>query len=74
MLQKIDRLIYMDYLIRIEGTGNMKLFAKKLNISRSTCGAYLKLLRDMGGKISYCHSKGSYKYEEIKQFIIGYQS
>ncbi len=74
MIKQIERLKYMDYLIRIEGTGNMKSFADKLGISRSTCGEYLRLLRDMGGEIEYCRVRSSYKYSKPTRMIIGYQN
>lgn len=73
MLKKINRLRYMDYLIRIQGTGNLAEFASKINTSRSTCGEYLRLMRELGGKIRFNRYKNSYYYTESSDFIIGYK-
>ncbi len=74
MFKKIERLKYMDYLIRIEGTGDMEEFARKMSISHSTCGEYIKILRGMGAKIDYCRYKNTYKYSEPVEFFIGYKN
>ena len=50
MLQKIDRLIYMDYLIRIEGTGNMKLFAKKTEHFQKYLWRLFEIIKGYGRK------------------------
>ena len=63
----------MDYLIRIQGTGNLAEFASKINTSRSTCGEYLRLMRELGGKIRFNRFKNSYYYTENSDFIIGYK-
>ena len=73
MLEKINRLKYLDYLIQIENTGSMEELAEKLSISRSTCGEYIRLLRDIGASIYFCHSRRSYKYEKKRQFVFGFQ-
>lgn len=72
MYKQIERLKYMDYLIRIESTGSMKEFALKLNISRSTCGEYLRFLRELGAGIHYCPYRKSYKYEAPTRLVIGF--
>ena len=71
MLEKINRLKYIHYLIRIENTGSLKELAKKLEISRSTCAEYIRLLRDIGAEIYYSHARRSYIYGQKKEFVFG---
>lgn len=72
MHKQIERLKYMDYLIRIESTGSMKDFARKLEISRSTCGEYIRFMRELGAQIIYCPYRKSYKYEKSGRLVIGF--
>ena len=73
MIKQFDRLRYMDYLINIESTGTLKDFANKLNVSRSTCGEYIRILRGLGAKIEYSSMKRTYIYSDSSRIFIGYK-
>lgn len=60
----IDRLRYVDSLIRTKATGDANSLAKKLNLSRSTTLAYIKEMKDLGFPIKYSLTGKYYYYEE----------
>lgn len=60
----LKKIIYMDYLIKHKSTGTPEQFAKKLNISRSTCFDYLFYMRgELTLVICYDRSNSTYYYE-----------
>lgn len=60
----LKKIIYMDYLIKHKSTGTPEQFAKKLNMSRSTCFDYLFYMRgELTLDICYDRSNSTYYYE-----------
>ncbi len=60
----LQRLRYIDQLIRRKNTGNATELGKKLNLSRSTILEYLSEMKDEGFPIRYDKTRGYYYYEE----------
>lgn len=69
----IDRLSYMDDLIRKRRTGVPSEFAEKLNLSRSTLMEYLEILRQLGGPILYDRIRQTYYYSTPCRLVLGFQ-
>ena len=58
----LDRIIYIDSLIRRKATGSTKQLALKLNLSERRTLEYIKSLKEMGCPIKYCRKRNSYFY------------
>ena len=75
ILKKIaERVYHLDYLIRMEATGNPEEFARKLGISRRSLFNYLEELKKMGVPVGWSSAKGSYYYSIPGQFRFGFSS
>lgn len=64
LLTQIERIRYVDYLIRIMATGTPKQLASKLDVSKATVYRIIALLKDMGVPIVYCRQNESYRYTD----------
>lgn len=71
LLKYIYRLKRMDDLIRRKATGSPEKFAEKLGLHRSVLMENLNEMRELGAKISYCHFRKSYYYEDEFHLFIG---
>ncbi len=60
----IDRLRYVDFLIRTKATGDANSLAKKLHLSRSSTLAYIKEMKELGFPIKYSLTGKHYYYEK----------
>jgi len=60
----IDRLRYIDFLLRTKAAGNAKCLARKLSLSRSCALEYLKEMKELGFPIKYCCKRKIYYYDE----------
>lgn len=60
----MERLKFVDNLIKRRATGNLTTLAGKLNISRSQTVAFLKQMKDHGFPIKFCRKMGCYYYTE----------
>ena len=60
----IERLKYVDNLIKREASGNLNSLAKKLNLSRSHTVVFLKQMKDHGFPIKFCRKRCCYYYTE----------
>lgn len=58
----IERLKYVDNLIKTKATGNLTTLSKKLNLSRSHTVTFLKEMKDYGFPIEYSRKLGYYFY------------
>lgn len=63
VLKHINRLQYIDFLIRRKATGNLSTFAKKNKLSKRGLSNVLQEMKGMGFPIKYDKCKGSYIYE-----------
>jgi predicted DNA-binding transcriptional regulator YafY len=66
----IDRIDYLDSLIRIKATGKPRQLARKLSISERTLYEHIDLMRQLGAPIKYCKQKQSYYYQDPGKFCI----
>lgn len=64
----LNRLEYLDHLIRIKGTGTPEQLAGKLKISRRSLYNHIRLLKEHGAPIMFCRKRGSYYYTEDGRF------
>lgn len=61
----LKKILYMDFLIQKERTGNPDRFAQKVELSRSTLFEYIAYLRnDLMLKICYDEYRKTYYYED----------
>ena len=74
MLSKfIGTLEYLNHLIRIEGTGDPKTLARRLDISVRAIHNYVACLKQMGAPIAYNRHKQTYYYTERVDFLCGFE-
>jgi bacteriocin-like protein len=69
LIKSIERLRYIDHLIRTKTGGNAKRLAGKLHLSRSTTLEYLKEMRELGFPIKYCNKRRIYYYDEEGKMV-----
>lgn len=68
--ETIDRLKYLDYLIRVKATGKPRQLAQRLYISERTLYEHISLMRQLGAPIKYCKARQSYCYLEEGEFCL----
>lgn len=66
----LQRLLTIDRLARIKGTGTPKQLAQRLNISERSLYRLIDIMRSFGAPLDYCRSRGSYYYKESGEFCI----
>jgi biotin operon repressor len=72
-LQKyIERIRYMDSLIKTKATGSAKQLAKKLVLSERTTLHHIKIMKELGCPIKYCRKRNSYYYESDGKMVISF--
>ena len=64
----LERLEYLDSLIRKDGTGSPSQLAEKLHLGKRAVYDYIKLLKRLGAPISYDRVRETYYYREPGQF------
>ena len=64
ILKYIERLRYIDFLLRTKSTGDSNALARKLNLSRSATLEYLKEMKELGFPIKYDYERKTYYYYE----------
>lgn len=64
----LNRLEYLDFLIRTKATGNPRVLARKLNISKRTVFEYIDLLKSLEAPIAYDRHQETYYYAEMGNF------
>jgi Mn-dependent DtxR family transcriptional regulator len=60
----IERIRYLDFLIRTKATGTVMQLAKKLDLSEPGTMKYIKEMKELGCPIKYCRKRNSYYYSE----------
>ena len=65
----IERIKYIDYLIRKRATGNADCLAKKLNLSKSGVEKFIQEMKEVGFPIVYCRKRKTYVYEEKGKMV-----
>jgi DNA-binding IclR family transcriptional regulator len=67
---KLNRLQFLDHLIKHQRTGNAQELAEKLHIKRRQVYNLLNELKDIGLEIEYNRQKRSFIYPRSIQFTI----
>ncbi len=60
----IERLRYIDLLIKTKATGDANSLGKKLHLSRSSTLAFIKEMKELGFPIKYSPDSKHYYYKE----------
>lgn len=71
-LKQLNRLQYIDQLIRQKRTGNAEEFAEKLGVSRRQIYYWLEDLKDLGLDISYDRFAQSFIYQKPYKINIAF--
>lgn len=69
----IDKLDYLNQLIRSKATGSPELLAVKMQICKRSVFSYLDILRKLGATISYDQYRKTYYYQEAGTFNFKFQ-
>jgi len=66
----IERIQYIDQLIRLRCTGSPSELAKKIGLSERSLYLHLNEMKEMGAPVKYSFSLNSYVYAEAGHFRI----
>lgn len=69
LLKYINRLKYIDYMIKRKATGNLASFAGKNSLSKRSMSAVLSEMKALGFPIKYDRSRNSYYYDEDGKMV-----
>jgi hypothetical protein len=69
IIKHFKRVQYIDYVIRHKATGDLKTFARRNNISKTTLSEILTEMKAMGFPIKYDRTKKTYFYEENGEMV-----
>jgi len=72
LLQKLQQIERVDALIRRKSTGTPASLASLLGVSERYVYKLIKLMKDMGAPVYFCHQRNSYCYKEEVIFSIGF--
>lgn len=68
------RLLRIDSLIKIKGTGTPDDLARRIGVSKRTIYDYLNIMREFGAPIKYSPKRKSYYYDGDGSFNISFLS
>lgn len=68
-LERFDRLHCM---IDKKATGSPAELAEKLDLSKRAVFEYIRVMREMGAPIAFCHIRRTYYYERSVRFNMGF--
>jgi len=66
------RILRIDELIRIKGTGTPSELAEKIGISERSMYEYIRLMKEFGAPVAYSRQRKSYFYKIAGRFTISY--
>jgi predicted DNA-binding transcriptional regulator YafY len=66
------RLVRIDYLIRIKGTGSPSQLANRLGVGERTIYEYISTMKSLGAPIRFCRHRRSYYYDKEGAFTISF--
>ena len=69
LLKHINRLKYIDFMIKHKSTGNLEVFAKKNGLKKSAMCEVIAEMRELGFPIKYCKVRNSYYYYENGKLV-----
>ena len=74
IIEKLNKIEYIDQLIRLKNTGTPCELAEKLNLSERQVRRYLDEMREMGAEIKYNEYLLTYEYLKPIRFQFGFTS
>ncbi len=74
LTKTIEKISYLDFLIRTRNTGRALDLAVKIGVSERTIFNYLSELRDLGVPVSWSVNEKSYIYEDPGQILFCFRS
>jgi hypothetical protein len=69
IMRHIQRLQFIDFLIKKRATGDLNTFAKKNRLSKSGLSIVLQEMKEMGFPIKYDRQSNCYYYEEDGEMV-----
>ena len=69
-LERFDRL---HHLIGKKSTGTPAELAEKLDLSKRAVYEYIRIMREIGAPIAFCHVRQTYYYERTVGFSMGFR-
>jgi predicted DNA-binding transcriptional regulator YafY len=72
LIEKLNKIEYIDQLIRQKNTGTPHELAKKVNLSERQARRYLDEMKEMGAEISYNEYLLTYEYSKPIKFQFGF--
>jgi predicted DNA-binding transcriptional regulator YafY len=69
----LERFRRLHMMIGKKATGTPAELAGKLDLSERAVFEYIRIMREMGAPIAFCHYRRSYYYERKVQFDIGFR-
>ncbi len=69
LLKHLNRLKYIDFLIKKKATGNLESFARKNNLCKRALAEVLHEMRDLGFPIKFDRNKNTYYYSEEGKLV-----
>jgi hypothetical protein len=69
LLKHINRLKYIDFMIKNKATGSLDLFARKNGLKKSAMSETIAEMRELGFPIKYCKVRNSYYYYEHGKLV-----
>jgi transcriptional antiterminator len=68
----VNRIKYLDQLIKTKSTGTPKQLSNRLNISERCLYYHIKILKELGAPVKFCKKRNSYYYTFEGRLIIKY--
>lgn len=65
----INRIKYVDYLIKRKATGDLNKLAEKNKLCKSAMAAFLNEMKSLGFPIKYDRTRKSYYYDEAGEMV-----
>lgn len=73
IIEQVEKIEYLNYLIRQKNTGSAKELSVKLGVSKNTIHRLLEAMRNLGCPISYCITQKTYYYETDGNICLKFQ-
>lgn len=69
LLKHLNRLKYMDFMIKRKATGNLETFARKNSLCKRALAEVLHEMRELGFPIKFDRNKNTYYYSEEGKMV-----
>ena len=69
LLKHINRLKYVDYMIRRKATGDLNRFAQKNGLCKRAMASVLQEMRELGFPIKFDRKRNTYYYQEQGEMV-----